>query len=64
MDAVTETARKQHRLKSPRIEGHATSGWILADFGSVIVHAFSGEQRKRYKLEELWHEGKIIVRIQ
>ena len=64
VDALEETARKKHRLKPPRVEGHAVSGWVLVDFGSVIVHAFSSEQRKRYKLEELWRDGKMIVRIQ
>jgi len=63
-DAVAETARKAHRLKPPRTEGHAPGGWLLIDFGSVIVHAFSASQRRRYKLEELWQEGKVIVRIQ
>lgn len=64
VDAVAETARKQHRLKPPRIEGHAAHGWVLVDFKDVIVHAFSKEKRRRYKLEELWHAGKIILRIQ
>ena len=64
VDAVAETARKTHRLKSPRIEGHAAHGWVLVDCRDVIVHAFSKDKRKRYKLEELWHAGKIILRIQ
>jgi ribosome-associated protein len=64
VEAVTETARKQHRLKPPRIEGHAAGGWVLVDFRDVIVQAFSTEQRRRYKLEDLWHTGKVVVRIQ
>jgi len=64
VDAVAETARKKHRLKPPRIEGHAAYGWVLVDFKDVIVHAFSKDKRKRYKLEELWHAGKVILRIQ
>ena len=64
VEAVAEAARKKHRLKAPRIEGHAAGGWLLVDFGTIIVHAFSGDQRRRYKLEELWHEGKVILRIQ
>lgn len=63
-DAVDEAARKEHRLKSPRVEGRPSSGWLLIDFGHVIVHAFSAEQRKRYRLEELWQLGQVIVRIQ
>lgn len=63
-EAVDETARKKHRLKSPRQEGHPSSGWVLLDFGNVVVHAFAAEQRKRYRLEELWQAGQIILRIQ
>jgi ribosome-associated protein len=64
VEAVTETAHKKHRLKRPRIEGHASGGWVLVDFKDVIVHVFSSEQRRRYKLEELWRAGKVILRIQ
>ena len=64
VDAVDEAARTAYHLKSPRVEGRAEGGWVLADFGTVIVHAFSPDQRRRYKLEELWHEGKVMLRIQ
>jgi ribosome-associated protein len=64
LEAVDEAGRKTFQLKSPRVEGHPKGGWVLIDFGSVIVHAFSPEQRRRYKLEELWHEGKVMLRIQ
>lgn len=63
-DAVEATARKKHRLKGPRVQGHAGGGWLLIDFGDVIVHAFSIEQRRRYKLEEFWHNARTLVRIQ
>jgi ribosome-associated protein len=62
-DGVAEAAHKKHRLKSPRLQGHAAGGWILIDFGDVIVHAFSPEQRKRYRLEDFWHEARVVVRI-
>jgi ribosome-associated protein len=63
-EALDEAARKKHRRKSPRVEGQAAHGWVLVDFGSIIVHLFSAAQRKRYRLEELWRESKVIVRIQ
>ena len=44
-------------------EGGAASGWILIDFGSVIVHLLSASQRKFYRLEELWREGQVLLRI-
>ena len=63
-DAVTDTLRKAHRLKSPRVEGHSAGGWLLIDYKSVVVHVFSPEQRKRYQLEDLWRETKTVLRIQ
>lgn len=63
-DAVEATARKKHRLKGPRVQGHAAGGWLLIDFGDVVVHAFSVDQRQRYKLEEFWRNARVVVRIQ
>lgn len=62
-DSVLEETRKKHR-KSGRKEGLARDGWILVDFGDVIVHLFSPDQRDFYQLEELWHEGKVLLRLQ
>lgn len=45
-------------------EGTADSGWILLDYGDIIVHLFSGPQRQYYDLESLWRGGNEVVRIQ
>ncbi len=45
------------------VEGTPESGWMLVDFGSVIVHVFSPEQRAYYQLEELWQAAPIVVRM-
>ena len=45
-------------------EGPANSGWVLLDYGDVIVHLFSEEQRKFYRLEELWQESKTLLKLQ
>lgn len=47
----------------PPAEGNAPSGWILLDFGSVIVHLLSPTQRNYYKLEDLWREGRVVLRM-
>ena len=52
-------------LKALHIEGDDDSGWVLVDFGDVIVHLFTPEQRSFYKLESLWtRAGVSAVRFQ
>ena len=43
-----------------RSEGKNGSGWILMDFGDIIVNIFSPEQRQRYHLEKLWGDGNTV----
>ena len=42
----------------------ADSGWVLLDYGDVIVHIFSSSQREFYSLEQLWAAATPIVRLQ
>ena len=42
-------------------EGTPASGWMLLDFGGVIVHVFSPDQRQYYRLEELWGRTSPVV---
>jgi ribosome-associated protein len=44
-------------------EGSADSGWLLLDFGELIVHVFSPEKRDYYRLEELWGRTTPVVRF-
>ena len=46
------------------VEGQADSGWVLVDYGDVIVHIFSPSMRTFYDLEGFWKEAKTVVRIQ
>lgn len=62
-DGVIERIREKHTLKGHK-EGQAASGWVVVDFGGVIVHLFAQEVRDYYKLEELWKEGKVLLRLQ
>lgn len=45
-------------------EGEPDSGWVLLDYGDVIVHVFGPEERSYYDLEGLWHAATPVVRIQ
>jgi len=61
--SVQDAMREKHQRKG-RIEGQPHDGWLVVDFGSVVVHLFSRDQRNYYRLEELWQEGKVLVRVQ
>ncbi|MBV6397073.1 MAG: Ribosomal silencing factor RsfS [Anaerolineales bacterium] len=61
--AAQDAARTKHR-RSGRVEGGSHAGWLVVDFGDVVVHLFSPDQRAHYRLEELWRDGKVLVRVQ
>jgi ribosome-associated protein len=58
-DEMSESGRAPRR-----IEGDTASGWILMDFGDVIVHIFDAELRAFYDLEERWSEAPVLLSIQ
>lgn len=46
---------------APRnVEGKDSFGWILLDYGSVIVHVFDRKSREFYNLEKLWREAEDV----
>jgi len=62
-DAVLEKTREQYKTKGRR-EGRADGGWLVLDYGSIVVHLFSPDQREYYQLEELWAKGKVLLHLQ
>jgi len=63
MEAAIDGVHDAHRMR-PRVEGRPQDGWLLADFGDVILHIFSPDRRAYYGLEELWDQAKVLVRLQ
>lgn len=45
------------------VEGTAQGGWVLMDFGEVLVHLFTADRRAYYRLEELWGRTSPVVRF-
>ena len=62
-NAVREDARDEAGISAMGQEGSAEAGWVLIDFGDLIVHVFSDEMRHYYNLEELWKEGHVLLRM-
>ena len=55
---------KQEGVAPLHREGSNDSGWILLDYGDIIVHLFGEEERTTYRLDELWKETKPVLRMQ
>ncbi len=62
-DALDEELEKQGASVLHR-EGDAATGWVLLDFGDIIVHIFGAKEREYYRLERLWNEAKTVVFLQ
>ena len=62
-DSVWDDAKQKADVVGMSIEGTPQSGWMLVDFGDLIVHIFLEEQRAYYDLEGLWSESHIAVRM-
>lgn len=55
---------KKAGIKPHHHEGTLDSGWLLLDYGDVIVHVFGASERDYYNLDGLWHEATPVLRIQ
>ena len=45
------------------IQGVTGGGWMLIDYGDVIVHIFSPDRRAYYSIEDLYKESKVLLRV-
>lgn len=61
VDEVQLQLKQQLGVAARRREGQPDTGWMLLDYGAVIVHAFTEEQRGYYDLERLWADAPTSV---
>ena len=62
-DAIMEQLEKAG-IATLHKEGNTDSGWILLDFGDVVVHVFASTVREYYGLDQLWSNASLILRVQ
>ena len=58
-DACDEALGRAGLFKK-QLEGNSNSTWILMDYGDIIIHIFSKEDRLFYDLERIWRDGTLI----
>lgn len=69
LKALADHIRAEIKEKFNRLpfstEGIAESGWVLMDYGDIIVHLFLPRERAYYDLEGLWRkEANVLLSIQ
>lgn len=68
MKAIAEEVwtklKEEHGIRLWHMEGDAGDGWMLLDYGDVMVHIFSPETRAYYDLESFWHEATVLLKMQ
>ncbi len=58
-DDVEYEIKTRFGIDPEHIEGRAT-GWILLDYGTVLVHVFTQDNREYYNLERLWADASTV----
>jgi len=56
-DAVEEEVKQKCEELPYRHEGYQALQWVLIDYVNIVVHVFQQENRKFYKLEEMWNDA-------
>jgi len=60
VDSIRQTL-KEHEVRPLHAEGTPDSGWILLDYGDVLMHVFLEDTRVYYALERLWGDAPALV---
>ena len=53
-ESIEECLETDYNLQPTRVSGKKEGGWIVQDYGDVIVHTFLPEEREYYNLEAFW----------
>ena len=60
MGRSVEDKLEEHTGRLPlRKEGQNEGRWVLLDYGEVIVHCLTPEERSYYDLESFWGHGEV-----
>lgn len=62
INTAEDTMNSAFKMKG-KITGSPGNGWVIVDFNDIVLHVFSAKQRDFYNLEELWSNGKVLLRV-
>jgi ribosome-associated protein len=64
LETITDAIRAELRGEGVNVlhaEGVAESGWVLLDYGDVLMHVFLEDTRNYYALERLWGDAPTLT---
>jgi ribosome-associated protein len=64
LETITDAIRAELRGEGVNVlhaEGLAESGWVLLDYGDVLMHVFLEDTRLYYALERLWGDAPTLA---
>ncbi len=63
IEGVSDHTRRNLGVSPRRVEGDASSGWVLVDYNDIVIHVFTPRTRAYYNLEALWKEAPVVLRM-
>ena len=58
---VREQLKHEAGLLARSVDGQSQGSWIVADYLDVVLHVFTPETRRYYRLEELWGDVPSVA---
>ena len=55
-----ERSLRERGIRAISNSGYTATGWIVLDYGDVVIHLFHPETRGYYRLESLWADAKKV----
>jgi len=52
--SIEKELRNKYKIRPRAVEGSPSSGWVVMDYFSVVIHVFNQEMREMYEIENLW----------
>lgn len=59
-DSIEDAVKKECGEYPYHHEGKSTLQWVLLDYVNIVVHILTPDNRKFYKLEEMWSDATLM----